>query len=121
MGRKYTYTLNDHVCIDSLNAGNPSRFINHSARPNCYAKSELRGSLLMPKSLTTLQLLLSTENNELVYSHVGVFHEHHEYADRPNCTLVDDLEEGAELFLDYGEDFFLEIYDHKCSKLPLQN
>jgi SET domain-containing protein len=58
MGRKYTYTLNDQVCIDSLSAGNPSRFINHSARPNCYAKGEFRCSSLMPQSLTAMQSLL---------------------------------------------------------------
>ncbi|KAF9653517.1 hypothetical protein BDM02DRAFT_1563206 [Thelephora ganbajun] len=40
MGRKYTYTLNDSICIDSVNAGNPSRSINHSDRPNCYARSK---------------------------------------------------------------------------------
>lgn len=34
--------------------------------------------------------------------------------------LVYDLEEGAELFLDYGEDFFKEIYSHERSKRPPQ-
>lgn len=35
--------------------------------------------------------------------------------------LVYDIEEGSELFLDYGEDFFQEIYDHNRSKPPPQD
>lgn len=70
MGRKYTYTLNDHVCIDSQSAGNPSRFINHSARPNCYAKGEFCCFSLTHWSLTPMQSLSSMENNGLGYLHV---------------------------------------------------
>jgi len=103
MGRKYTYTLNDQVCIDSLSAGNPSRFINHSARPNCYAK-------------------VTFVNGE---QRIGIFARTRTpgwcgQADLSNRALVYDLEEGEELFLDYGEDFFTEIFDHKRSKPPLQ-
>ncbi|KAF9787944.1 hypothetical protein BJ322DRAFT_1180497 [Thelephora terrestris] len=83
IGRKYTYTLNGDICIDAANAGNPSRFINHAERPNCYAQ-------------------VTFVNDE---QRIGIFSTH-------------DLQEGTELFLDYGEDFFKEVYTHGRDKPP---
>jgi hypothetical protein len=35
-----------------------------------------------------------------------------------NHPPAHDLEEGTELFLDYGEDFFKEVYSHGRDKPP---
>ncbi|KAF8877840.1 hypothetical protein CPB84DRAFT_1714738 [Gymnopilus junonius] len=37
-GRSYVFTLNPDLCLDSSDAGNEARYINHSNTPNCLTK-----------------------------------------------------------------------------------
>jgi len=63
-GRNYLYELNKDVGIDAVFAGNHTRFINHSDKPNCCAlvlivNSEFRIGIYAARSMTSgTELLL---------------------------------------------------------------